>query len=320
MPLLSASAMLVALGPAAPARADVYPSKPIQFVCTYAPGGGTDITARAVGQKLAGILGQSVVVENRPGAGGTIGTAYVAKAQPDGYTIMLGSPSPLVIAPFLFKKLAYDPLRDLAPVTLLAIVPDVLVIHPSLPVKSVGELVKFARSHPRQLTFGSSGEGGSAHLAGELLMEMTGIDMVHVPYKGTGPAMIAVLSGEVSLGFPDAIAVLPHLKSDRLKVLAVTGPHRLPLLPGVPTVAETLPGYTAGPWYSVLAPAGTPPEIISKLNAALVQAIHTPDIANTLGKQGAELVGNSPAEFAAFMKDEMQRWGKVIGRAGIHAD
>ncbi len=292
--------------------AQSYPVKPVRLVSPYAPGGGTDILARLIGQKLSEALGQTVVVENRPGAGGTIGTEVVARSAPDGYTIMLASPSPIVVAPHLYKKLPYDPLKDLVPITMIAAVPAVLVVHPSLPVKSVKELVALARSRPGQLTFSSSGNGGTGHLAGEMLKMMTGVDMVHVPYKGTGPATTAVLSGEVSMSFGNIISTLSYTKSGRLRAIAVTTSKRSRVLPDVPAVAETLPGYSAGPWYGVLAPAGTPAPIVGRLNQEIVKILRSPEISQNLSSEGADPVGNTPAEFAAVLRAETERWGKVV--------
>jgi tripartite-type tricarboxylate transporter receptor subunit TctC len=265
-------------------------------------------------------VGQPVVVENRPGGGGVIGTEIVAKSPPDGYTIMLASPSPIVVAPHLHRKLAYNPLKDLAPITLISVVPSLLVVHPSLPPKSVRELIAFAKARRGELTFSSSGNGGSGHLAGEMLKMMAGVDMLHVPYKGTGPATIAVLSGEVSLSFGNIMSTLPYVKSGRLRALAVSTPKRSPVVPDVPAVSETLPGYSAGPWYGVLAPAGTPPEIVARLNQEVVKILRSPEVKQTLSSEGADPVGSTPAEFAAVLQTETERWGKVVRQAGMKID
>lgn len=297
-----------------------YPAKPIRFVSPYAPGGGTDILARLIGQKLGEAFGQSVIVENRPGAGGTIGTELVTRAAPDGYTLMIASPSPIVVAPHLTKKLGYDPLKDLAPITMIAVVPAVLIVHPSLPVRSVKELVALAKSRPGQLTFSSSGNGGTGHLAGEMLKSMTGTDMVHVPYKGTGPATTAVLSGEVSLGFGNIMSTLPYVKSGRLRGIAVTTPARSPVLPDVPAVAETLSGYSAGPWYGVLAPAGLPVPIAERLHGEIVKILRSPEVGKVLKSEGADPVGNTPAEFGAQLRAETERWGRVVRETKMRAE
>ena len=302
------------------AVAQPYPTKPVRLVSPYSPGGGTDILARLIGQSLSEALKQSVIVENRPGGGGIIGTEAVARAAPDGYTIMLASPSPIVVAPHLYKKLAYDPLKDLAPITLIAIVPAVLVVHPSLPVKTIKEVISLARSRPGQLTFSSSGNGGTGHLAGEMLKMMTGVDMIHVPYKGTGPATTAVLSGEVSVSFGNIISTLSHAKNGRLRAIAVTTLNRSPVLPDIPTIAETLPGYSAGPWYGILAPVGTPAAILTKLNQEIVKILRSPKVSQILSSEGADPVGNSPAEFAAYLKEETERWGKVVRQTGMKVE
>jgi len=297
-----------------------YPNKPIRLVSPYAPGGGTDILARLIGQKLSEAIGQPVVVENRPGAGGTIGTEIVSKTAPDGYTIMIASPSPIVVAPHLQKKLGYDPLKDLAPITMIAVVPAVLIVHPSLPVRSVKELVALAKARPGQLTFSSSGNGGTGHLAGEMLKSMTGTDMLHVPYKGTGPATTAVLSGEVSLSFGNIMSTLPYVKSARLRGIAVTTPARSPVLPDVPAVAETLPGYSAGPWYGVLAPAGLSAPVAERLHQEIVKILRSPEVGKVLKSEGADPVGNTPAEFATQLRAETERWGRVVQQTKMRGD
>ena len=302
------------------APAQQYPAKPIRFIVPYVPGGGTDTLARLVGQKLSEGLGQSVVIDNRPGAGGVIGTEIVAKSPPDGYTLMLASASPITVAPHLHKQLPYSPLKDFAPITLITIVPAVLAVHPTLPVKSVRELIALAKSKPGQLTFSSSGNGGTGHVSGEMLKMMVGVDMLHVPYKGTGPATTAVLSGEVSLTFGNMISVLPHVKSGKLRALAVTTAKRSPVIANVPTVAETLPGYLSGPWYGVLAPAGTPGAIVSRLNQEIVRILRSPEVGENLRSEGADPIGSSPAEFAAHLKSETERMGKVVRQSKMKVD
>jgi tripartite-type tricarboxylate transporter receptor subunit TctC len=302
------------------AAAQNYPAKPSRFIVPYVPGGGTDTLARLVGQKLSESLGQSVVIDNRPGAGGVIGTDIVAKSPPDGYTIMLASASPITVAPHLHKQLPYNPLKDFAPITLITIVPAVLAVHPTLPVSSVKELIALAKKKPGQLTFSSSGNGGTGHVSGEMLKMMAGVDMLHVPYKGTGPATTAVLSGEVSLTFGNMISVLPHVKSGKLRALAVTTAKRSPVLPNVPIVAETLPGYLSGPWYGVLAPAGTPVPIVSRLNQEIVRILRSPEVAENLRSEGADPIGSSPADFAAHLKSETERMGKVVRLSKMKVD
>lgn len=305
---------------ALPAQSQSYPAKSIRLVSPYAPGGGSDILARTIGQKLAENLGVSVVVDNRPGAGGVIGTEIVAKAPPDGYTIMLGTPSPLTVAPHLYAKLSYDPLKDLAPVTLISIVPAVWTAHPSLPVKSIRELLQLAKAKPGHLAYSSSGNGGTAHLAGEMLKTMAGIELIHVPYKGTGPAMTAIISGEVSLGCGNIISSLPYVKSGRVRALAVTTPKRSPVLPEVPAVAETIPGYAAGPFYGVLAPGGTPADIVQKLHGEIARILRTPEMKSRLSSEGGEPIGGGPEEFAALLRTETVRWGRVVRQAGMRSE
>lgn len=300
-------------------HAQTYPNKGLRLVSPYAPGGGTDILARLIGQKLAEAFGQPVVVENRPGAGGTIGTEIVTRAPADGYTIMVASPSPIVVAPHLHKKLPYDPLRDLAPITMISVVPAVLIVHPSLPVRTVKDLVGLAKARPGELTFSSSGNGGTGHLAGEMLKMMAGTEMVHVPYKGTGPATTAVLGGEVSLSFGNIMSTLAYVKAGRLRAVAVTTPTRSPVLPDTPSVAETLPGYSAGPWYGILAPAGLPGPIAERLQREIVKILRSPEMAKILRAEGAEPIGNTPAEFAAQLRAETERWGKVVQQTGMKA-
>jgi tripartite-type tricarboxylate transporter receptor subunit TctC len=301
---------------AGPLHAQPFPTRPIHLVVPFAPGGGVDISARIIGQKLAERLGVGVVVDNRPGAGGVIGSDIVAKSPPDGYTLMLGTPSPLVIAPWLLKKMPYDPQRDLTPITIVSIVPAVLAVLPTLPAHTVKELVALAKSHPGQITYASSGNGGTAHLAGLLLQDMAGVNMVHVPFRGTGPALTAVMSGETTFTAADIIAALPMVKGGRLRALAVTGPRRSPVLPAVPAVAETLPGYAAGPFYGVLGPGHMPPELTSRIRGEIVKILQAPDMKARLSAEGGEPVGSTPEEYMALIKAETTRWGRVIRKAG----
>ncbi len=301
--------------------AQSYPSKPVKFISPYAPGGGTDIIARTLAQKLTENLGRQVVVENRPGGGGIVGTEAAAKSPPDGYTILLGSKGPLTVNPALHAKLPYDTLRDFAPISLVSIVPAMLAVHSSLPVKSVKELVALAKARPGELTFSSSGIGGSGHLSGELFAAMAGAKMVHVPYRGTGPATTAVLSGEVTLSFGNMVALQPQVQAGRLRALAVTSAKRTSAAPQLPTVAEAgLPGYEYVTWYGVLAPAGTPKEIIGKLNAELVKIARQPDMRERLTGEGGEVVGSTPEEFAAYLKTELVNSAKLVKMANVHAD
>jgi tripartite-type tricarboxylate transporter receptor subunit TctC len=305
-----------ALGASAPG----YPGRVIRLISPYAPGGGTDIMARTVSQKLTEALGQSVIVDNRPGAGGVVGTEIAAKAPPDGYTILLGSPSPLTVAPHLYKKLPYDPLKDLAPISLITTVPNILCVHPSLPVRSVRDLIALAKARPGQLTFSSSGNGGSGHLAGEMLNSMARVKLIHVPYRGTSYAATALLSGEVSMSFGNVVAFMPQVKAGRLFAIALTSLKRPSTLPDLPTVAETIPGYSSGTWAGILAPAGTPPEIIARLNAELVKIPQVPAIRDQINSEGGTPIGSSPEEFATFMRQETARLEKIIKEANIRIE
>lgn len=301
--------------------AQTYPSKPVRFISPYAPGGGTDTMARVLAQKLSENLGRQVIVENRPGGGGIVGTEAVAKAPPDGYTILLGSKGPLTVNPALYAKLPYDTLRDLAPISLISIVPAVLAVHPSLSVNSVKELIALARSRPGELTFSSSGNGGSGHLSGEQFAALAGTRMVHVPYRGTGPATTAVLSGEVTLSFGNMVALMPHVQAGRLKALGVTSAKRVSAAPQLPTVAEGgLRGYEYVTWYGVLAPAGTPRDIIGRLNAELVKIARQPDMKEKLTGEGGDVVGSTPEEFAAYIKSELASSAKLVKSANVRPD
>ena len=302
------------------AVAQDFPSKPIRFIVPNPPGGASDITARVMAEKLAQRWGQPVVVENKPGAGAIIGTEFVAKAPPDGYTILL-VPSSHAFNVSLYKKLPYDSVKDFAAVTQTANTPLVLVVNASVPAKSVKELIAYAKANPGKLTYASSGSGTSLHLAAELFKEMAGVDIVHVPYKGSTAAHPDVMSGQVSMIFDTIPAVLPHIKSGKLRPLAVTGTKRSPLLPDLPTIADAgLPGYAASSWGGVLAPAGTPKATIDKLNAEMVAVLKQPDVQERLTGVGLEPVGSTPAEFEAFMKAEIAKWSKIIKDAGITAE
>ena len=299
-------------------HAQAYPSKPIRWIVTYPPGGPTDFVARAVGAKLGAAWGQQVVIDNRAGAGGALGTELAARAAPDGYTLLFGTSGGLTINPALISKLPYDPVRDFAPVSLLVINPQILVVHNSVPVNSVKELIAYAKAKPGQLNYASVGQGSPNQLGMELLKTLTGIDMVHVPYKGTGPAVTDLLGGQVQLMFNSMPLVLPLVKSGKLKGLAVGSPQRSPAAPDLPTVAEAgVPGFENVTWYGMFAPARTPAEIITKLNAQVVKILADPEMAQRLASQGAEPRSTTPAELAAFMRVEAVRWGKVIKTAGI---
>jgi len=282
-------------------------------------GGSTDLVARPLAQRLGDALGQSVVVDNRPGAGSVIGTDLVAKAAPDGYTLLAVAAS-VTMSPSLYK-LPFDPLRDLAPISQLSSLPNILVVHPSLPVTSVKELVAFVRQRPGQLNFGSSGMATGTHLSMELLMYMTGVRMVHVPYKGGAPGVSALLAGETQVNFATISTALPHVKSGRLRALAVSTAQRAAAAPEVPTIAEAgIKGYDYSSWIGLLAPARTPSAVVTRLNVESVKAIRTPEVKAILAVEGSEPVGNSPDEFSAIMQTEVARWMKVVKAAGIKGD
>jgi tripartite-type tricarboxylate transporter receptor subunit TctC len=303
------------------AAAQGFPSKPIRLIVPYPPGGTTDIVARPIAKGLQDALGQPVVIENKPGAGGNIGMDFVAKADPDGHTLAVSSVSTLAIGASLYKKLPYDVLRDLAPVTRVAAVPNVLAVHPSVPAHSVKELVAYAKAHPGSLRFGSAGSGTTVHLAGELFKSMARIDIEHIPYKGAAPAMIDLLGGRVQLMFDFLSSAMPHIKAHQLNALAVTGPKRSPLLPEVPTVSEAgLPGYEVYAAFGVLATARTPPAVIDRLQAEIVKLIGTPAMKEILASQGADAIGDTPQEFAAALRAEVEKWARVVKASGAHAD
>jgi tripartite-type tricarboxylate transporter receptor subunit TctC len=298
-----------------------YPAKAIRYVVPFPAGGPLDIAARAIGQELGKSWSQPVIIDNRPGAGGNIGADLVAKAPADGYTILMGAVSTHAINVTLYAKLPYDPVRDFAPVTLITSVPNVLVLHPSVPAKNVAELIALAKARPGQLNFASGSTGSAGHLAGELFKTMARVDMVHIPYKGAAPAVIDLLAGHVSLMFDNLSSALPNIKAARVRALAVTTLKRSPLLPQLPTISEAgLKGFDISTWFGIFAPAGTPPDIVAKLNAEAVRILNTPDMKERLLTLGAEPVGNRPDEFAAFVKLEIQKYAKVIKAAGAKAD
>jgi len=289
-----------------------WPTKmPIKFIVVYPPGGASDVTARIIAAKLTESLSQTVIVENKPGANGIIATDYVAKAAPDGYTILMANLGPNAINPAVYKKLPYDAVKDFAPVTLTSIVPQILVVNPQLPIRTAGELIAYSKAQPNKVTFASAGNGASNHLSGELFNAMGGIKMTHVPYKGDAPSIIDVMSGTVDVALPTAIAVMSQVKAGKVRAIAVTGTTRLASLPDVPTVAETLPGYEAVSWGGVMAPAGTPHEIVNRLNAEINKILKMPDVAEKLEALGAVIVGSTPDEFGVYVKSEIAKWGKV---------
>lgn len=303
---------------AAPASAQPYPAKPVRVVVPFPAGGNADIFARAFAQKLGDAWKQIPIVDNRAGAAGIIGTQFVAKAPADGYTLLFGTTGTHTTNPAVYAKLPYDPVRDFAPVSNFADSPFLLVVHPSIPVRTLQQLVALAKSRPGQLDYASFGTGSSAHLAGEMLRTMAGINIIHVAYKGGPPAVNDLVGGHVSLMFNSLPAVLPLVKADRLRALAVASAKRSPTLPDLPTFAESgLPGFEAGSWYGVLAPAGTPREVITRLHAETVQMLALPDIRQKLAAEGADAIGNSPEEFAAQIRRDIERWEKVARAANI---
>jgi tripartite-type tricarboxylate transporter receptor subunit TctC len=301
--------------------ADTYPSKPIRFVVAFPPGGGTDLVARTIAPRLAERLAQQVVVDNRPGAGGNLGTEIVAKSAPDGYTMLMGSVGPLAINASLFARLPFDPLKDLAPVTLAASTPNILVVHPSLPVASVHELIALAKARPGAINFASSGQGTPAQLAGELFNSMAGVKMVHVPYKGAAPALADLLGGQVQVMFSTMPPALPHVTAGRLRALAVASLKRSPAAPGLPTIDEAaLPGFEATTWHGVMVPAATPSAVVAKLHGDIVAVLRMPDVTERLSSQGVEAIGSTPQEFASYIKTETAKWAKVIRESGAKAE
>ena len=314
------NAVIFALGALAshPVLAQAYPAKPIRLVVPFPPGGSTDIVARIVAQKLSERLGQQVVVENRGGAGGTIGTEVVAKAAPDGYTLVLGTTSTHVVAPSVYGKIGYDPVKDFAPVSLVAVTPYLLVVNPSVNVKSLSEFVAYVKARPGKLNYASAGTGSTTHLAMEMLKSAAGLYIVHIPYNGNGPAGTAVIAGQVEMLFGSLPAVLPHAKSGRVRALAVGTPKRSPSLPDVPTVAESgFPGFDASLWLAVMAPAGTPAPVVDRLHREILAAIGAPDTADALNKAGAEPITSTPAELSAMVRNGIDKYAKVVKQAGV---
>ncbi|MGB7541833.1 MAG: tripartite tricarboxylate transporter substrate binding protein [Burkholderiales bacterium] len=318
------SAFVVALLIAAPAAAQTrstgsgqdYPSRSVHIVIPLSPGGTTDVPGRLVAQRLSEKLGQQFYVENRTGAGGTIGADYVAKSKPDGYTLLFTA-TPFVITANLYKKLPYNALADFTPVIRVASGPYVLVVHPSLGVNSVCELIALAKANPGKIDFVSSGNGSAQHLVGALFQTMAGIQLNHVPYKGSGPATTDLIAGIVKVGFPGTPIAIPHVKAGRLKALGVTTAKRSPQMPDVPTIAEAgVPGYEAVVWIGIIAPAGTPREIVGKLNGEITELLRAPDVEQHFAAAGIEATPDSPEEFGAYLKSEYDKWGKVVRESG----
>lgn len=309
--LLGLSLSIAAL----PGAAQTYPTKPVRLISPYPPGGGTDAAARIIAQALGEQLGQQLIVDTRGGASGMIGTELAARAAPDGYTLVLGNVAPLAILPNASKKLAYDPIKDFTPLSLLATSDYVLTVHPSMPVRSVKELIALARSRPEELTYASSGQLGAPHLAGELINLLAKTKLVHIPYKGNGPAAIAVMTGEATMLFGSGPSVVPHAKTGKLRMLATTGPKRT--MPELATIAEVLPGYDVTQWYGLLVPAGVPKDIVDRLSREIGKAIASPKVNQLYVNLGTQPVANTPEQFAAFIKAESTKWARVIKTANI---
>ena len=315
--LAAAAFTLLALA----AQAQPYPGKPIRLVCPFPPGGAVDIASRAVAQALTQQLGQPVTVDNRPGAGGNIGAEVVAKSPADGYTLLMATSNILAINPALYSKMPFDPLKDFAPVSIVVEVSNVLVLHPSVPANSVPELIALARQQPGKLTYASSGNGTSMHLAGELFKSMAGLEMVHVPYKGAAASTVDLLAGRVNMVFDSLPPALPNIKAGKLRALAVTGSKRSQFLPELPTIAEAaLPGYETAIWFGIVAPAGTPPEVIARLNGELAKAAASPEFRERLARSGFEVVSSTPEQMADSVRSETAKWGKVVKALGMRAD
>ena len=313
--------LLPLLGGAGPAFAQAFPSKPVKLVIPFPPGGPLDLAGRAIGQKLQDAWGQPVVIENRPGAGGNIGADAVAKAAPDGYTLVMGALSTHAVNPHLFAKMPYDALKDFAPVTLVAVTPNVLVLNPAVPASNVRELIALAKASPGKLSFASGSNGSAGHLAGELFKTLAGIDIVHVPYKGGAPAMQDLLGGQVQFMFDNLANSTAQLKAGKLKAFAVTTARRSAFAPELPTMAEAgVPGFDISTWYGILAPANTPPDIVKKLNAEIVRILASDDMRDKLKAQGAEPSPTSPEEFAAFIRAEWTKYAKIVKDSGAKVD
>lgn len=314
-PLLFAAAL--ALAPSAQVLSQQYPSKPVRWVIPFPPGGATDVIARMVAQKLTESWGQPVVVDNRAGATGAVGSEIVARAPADGYTILMGTATTHAVSPAVNPKLPYDNIRDYAPATLVATFPNMLVVHPSVPAKTIAEFVALLKSNPGKYNFASSGTGSSIHLAGELFKQMTGTQMTHVPYKGSSQALNDLLAGHVQIEFDNMTTVWPHVQTGKLRALGVAGLERSPTAPNVPAIAEVVPGFEANSWVGIFAPAGTPTEVVRKISADASRSVQLPELKQKLHDLGANAAGGSPEAFGAFVKKDTERWRQVVKAAGI---
>ncbi|MGO4392066.1 Bug family tripartite tricarboxylate transporter substrate binding protein [Variovorax sp. M-6] len=317
----AAATAAVSLAPFAALAQAQFPAKPITIIVPFSAGGTTDILARVIGQYMGRDLGQTVVVDNRAGAGGNIGGQAAARAPADGYTLFMGTVGTHAINQSLYRKMPFDPIKDFAPLSRVAMVPNLLVANPSQPFKNVKEMIAFAKANPGKINFGSSGNGSSIHLSGELFKQMAGVDMQHVPYRGSAPAVSDLLGGQISVMFDNMPSAIPHVKGGKLRALAVTTAKRSPALPDVPTIAEAgVPGYEATSWFGLLAPAGTPAPVVAKLNASILKALADPEVKKKLAEQGAEPHGEKPEQFAAFIESETVKWGKVVKESGASLD
>jgi tripartite-type tricarboxylate transporter receptor subunit TctC len=314
------AALIAAVFVAGTAAAQTYPARPVRMVVPFPAGGPTDIVGRTMAQKMSELLGQQVIVDNRGGAGGMIGTEQVAKAAPDGYTMLMGTIGGIAVAMSLQPNRGYDTLRDFAPITQSVTVTNILVLHPSVPAKNVKELLAIAKTKKGGLNYASSGAGTVTHLAGELFKLMGKVDITHVPFKGGAPALTALLSGEVDMSYENSLVVLPHVKSGKVRALAVTGQKRSRLMPELPTIAETLPGYNASGWYGLFVPAATPKPIIARLSSESIKVLKMPDVIERLSSQGAEPVGSTPEEFGAYVRSEIDKWANLVKVANMKAD
>jgi tripartite-type tricarboxylate transporter receptor subunit TctC len=311
-----ASALLIAV----PALAQTYPSKPVRLIVPWSAGSGTDLMARTFAHKLGETLGQQVVVDNRGGAGAVIGSEVAAKSPPDGYTLYIGGSVSMAISPALYPKVSYDPVKDFTPVSLVSQFFNAVSVHPSVPARNVKELIALARARPGELLMGSAGNGSTSHLAGELFKKMAKVNLTHVPYKSGGQLVTGVVSGESHLSFSPVSTALNHMKTGKLRTLAVTSAKRLPALPALPTVAETVPGYEFGGWQAVFVPAGTSQDIVSRLNTAIVKAVNTPEFRDYLAREGSELVGSTPDQLATFVRAEVTKNAELIRSAAIRPE
>ena len=321
LPILASVVLaLAAAGPAHAQPAGGYPSKPIKIVVPFPPGGATDIIARVIGQKMSEQMGQSVIVENKAGANGNIASEYVAKAAPDGYTLLYNTSS-VALSPALYKKLNFDVRTDFAPVVLSSAVPLLLTVHPAVAADNIKDFIALLRANPNALSYGSAGIGNITHLGSFLFLQSQGLVATHVPYKGSGPSVVATVAGEIQFNMEPLTVGLAYVKDKRIKALAVASLRRVPMLPDVPTLSESvMPGFEVGTWQGILAPARTPPEIVNRLNAEVMKALAAPEVREKLQAQGAEILGSTPEQYAAYLKAEIERWGKVVKSSGVQFD